>query len=345
MVLVLPLEVIQIQCIADFTLGSFHRIKAEEASMKKYRIGLLLAALIATPALSFAQKAESTAEETTDTAAEGADEENAETVDEGSDEVMEEPDAGGLDEICDLDPEACPKTDFKVEAQKPLNAKMYAMQQVYALRSRRFEIAPSWAVTLNDQFVSHPGATLAANYYINNFWAVGINGTYYEFFNDDSAFNFELRRAARVSVPLTEYQFAAALNVSYVPLYGKLAGFSDFIFHWDSYLVAGGGVVSTRPIPVVDPDNRSFKFKINPAGNIGLGLRVFFNRWLAANLELRDYIFFEKLENLDDGSSLSASERLNESTWYGKKELTNNVQAQIGVSIFLPTSFEYRLPK
>jgi outer membrane beta-barrel protein len=315
--------------------------------MKNNRIGLLLAALLAIPAAVSAQDAKPAAE-TAEAGTEGADEDKEAAEDElgGMDDELEDSDGGGLKEICELDPEACPTTDFDKEAQKPLNAKMYAMQQVYALRSRRFELAPSWGVTLNDQFVSHPGFTLAANYYLNNFWAVGINGTYYEFFNNDSAFNFELRRAARVSVPLTEYQFAAAVNVSYVPLYGKLAGFSDFIFHWDSYLVAGGGVVSTKPIPVVDPDNRSFKYKMNPAGNLGLGLRIFINRWLAANVEIRDYIFLEKLENLDDGSGLSETERLDEDNWYGKKnELTNNVQAQIGVSIFLPTSFEYRLPK
>jgi outer membrane beta-barrel protein len=317
--------------------------------MKKYRIGLLVAAIISAPAVGFSQE-KKPATEAKDAAPQEANEETAEApVEVGSEAGTaaegDDAEGGGLSEICELDPEACPTTDFDKEAQKPLNAKMYAMQQVYALRSRRFEIAPTWAITLNDQFISHPGPTLALNYYINNFWAVGINGTYYDYLNDDSSFNFELRRAARVSVPLTEYQFAAAVNVSYVPLYGKLAGFSDFIFHWDSYLVAGAGVVSTRPIPVVDPDNRSFDYKINPAGNIGIGLRIFFNRWLAANLELRDYIFVEKLENLDDGSNLSAEEKLDESNWYGDSQLTNNVQAQVGISIFLPTSFEYRMPK
>ena len=33
------------------------------------------------------------------------------------------------------------------------------------------------------------------------------------------------------------------------------------------------------------------------------------------------------------------------STWEGETQLTNNVQAQFGISIFFPFSFEYRLPK
>jgi len=31
--------------------------------------------------------------------------------------------------------------------------------------------------------------------------------------------------------------------------------------------------------------------------------------------------------------------------WTDQTRITNNVQAQIGVSIFIPFSFDYRLPK
>ena len=76
--------------------------------------------------------------------------------------------------------------------------------------------------------------------------------------------------------------------------------------------------------------------------NAGIGLRIFFNRWFAAMFELRDYIFPDRLENLDD----SAPNPSDPSTWYeDQTRLTNNVQAQLGVSIFIPFSFDYRLPK
>jgi hypothetical protein len=58
-------------------------------------------------------------------------------------------------------------------------------------------------------------------------------------------------------------------------------------------------------------------------------------------LEVRDYIFSDKLENLS-----IAVNPADPSTWYDEKSyLTNAVQAQLGVSIFLPFSFDYRLPK
>jgi outer membrane beta-barrel protein len=128
-----------------------------------------------------------------------------------------------------------------------------------------------------------------------------------------------------------------------MPADGKFAGFGDFIFHYDAFVVGGVGALSTRPIPVVDPDNRNFKFEPKLAFNAGLGLRVFFTRWFAAVAEIRDYIFNDQLENLTLANTDAA--RQDPSTWKGETRLTNNVQLQLGVSIFIPFSFEYRLPK
>ena len=251
--------------------------------------------------------------------------------------------AGGLAEICKIDPDACPKIDMEKEAAKPLGDRIYAVQQIYALRRGRFELNPYWSIALNDQFVQHPGPGLAINYYIINELAIGANFNWYGPFNVDSKFNFNTRRAARVGVPLTEYNWGAAGNITYVPAYGKFSGFGDFIFHWDVYLVGGGGVISTRPIAVIDPNNRFFNWKIKPAGNLGLGARVFFNRWFAAILEVRNYIFMDQLERLEPARTLA--EQRDTSTWYGDDQFTIDVALQLGVSVFLPFSFEYRLPK
>ncbi|HEY3595254.1 MAG TPA: outer membrane beta-barrel domain-containing protein [Polyangiaceae bacterium] len=251
------------------------------------------------------------------------------------------PSEGDLGDICKIDPTSCPTVNLQEEAKKSLNEQMYAVQQIYALRYHRFEIQPAWNFSLNDQFVGHIGPVLALNFYVTNVLAVGINGGYY--FNNDSTFNAETRRAARVAVPLTEYLWQAALNFTYVPMYGKFAGFGDFIFHYDAYVVGGVGAITTRPIAVVDPDNRSFPWgSPKVAFNAGLGLRIFFNRWFAAVLEVRDYIFLDKLENTE---AVQPSQATNSATWYGENKLTNDIQAQIGVSIFLPFSWDYRLPK
>ncbi|MEO6598236.1 MAG: outer membrane beta-barrel domain-containing protein [Polyangiaceae bacterium] len=253
------------------------------------------------------------------------------------------PDGSGLDDICKIDPAACPNLDMDKEAARPLKEQIFAVQQAYALRVRRLELQAGWSVSMNDQFVAHPAPVLALNYYITNVLAIGVNGAYYAPFNNDKDFNSQVRRAARVAVPLTEYQWGAALNFTYVPAYGKFAGFGDFIFHYDAYVVGGVGALSVRPIPIIDPDNRNFSYEPKLAFNAGIGLRIFFNRWFAAVLEVRDYVFNDKLENLSSSTNPVVAQ--NKATWYGNTSLTNNVQAQFGAAIFLPFSFDYRLPK
>jgi outer membrane beta-barrel protein len=322
--------------------------------MKYTPIGLLAAAALwAIPTTALAQDEEESAGETTPAAAgdsaatageEGATEEgDADAPEEGAveGEGEGEGEEAGLGDICKIDPEACPTLDMPKEAKKPLDETIFAVQQRFIIKKRRFELQPFWGLSLNDQFVGHSAPGLAMNYYITEVLAIGLNGQFYQPFNTDSAFNAQVRRATRVVVPLSEYQWGAALNFTYVPANGKFAGFQNFIFHYDAYVVGGIGAISTRPIPVVDPDSRNFDWQPNVAFNAGIGLKIFMNRWFAAVLEVRDYIFIDKMENTE----IDENAPTDESTWYGASSLTNNVQAQVGVSVFIPFSFEYRLPK
>jgi outer membrane beta-barrel protein len=339
-------------------------------AMKQARVGLLVAAaLVAMPVTALAQpkaaqpKAEAgnnskdkpgaapAAGEAKEVNLEGADAPaDGATTPVGGDAPAGE--GSGLGDICVIDPAACPTIDMEKAANRDMNVKMYAVQQIYALRNHRFEVNPYFGITMNDQFVAHPGPGIAVNWYITNVLAVGVNGNFYAGLNSNSAFNLQTSRAARVGEPITEYQWNANANFSFVPAYGKFAGFSDFIFHYDFFVLGGVGAISTRPIAVVDPDNRTFTFKPKVAFHVGGGLRIFFNRWLAATLEVSDYLFFDELENprtaaqgIDPNTKKPFAQ--DTSTWLdpGGASFTNNVQAQVGLSVFLPFSWEYRLPK
>ena len=342
--------------------------------MKQARVGLLVAAaLVAMPVTALAQpkaaqpKAQAgknpkdatkdkpvaapAAGETKEVNLEGADAPaDGATTPVGGDAATPPGDDAGLGDICKIDPSACPTIDMEKAANRDMKVQMYAVQQIYALRNHRFEVNPYFGITMNDQFVAHPGPGIAVNWYITNVLAVGVNGNFYAGLNSNSAFNLQTSRAARVGEPITEYQWNANANFSYVPAYGKFAGFSDFIFHYDFFVVGGVGAISTRPIAVVDPDNRTFTFKPKVSFHVGGGLRIFFNRWLAATLEVSDYLFFDELENprIADGKDAQGKPiSQDSSTWLdpGGASFTNNVQAQVGLSVFLPFSWEYRLPK
>lgn len=220
---------------------------------------------------------------------------------------------------------------------------IYAVQQVYALRINRVELAPSATFTLNDPYVSHPGVGIALNYWWTNVLAIGLNFNWYQGLENESDLNFFVRRSTRLAVPITEYQLGANLNFTYVPLYGKFMMFNEYIFQWDAYIVGGVGLMRTRPVPVVDPEIRQFDFDWRVAFNVGIGIRVFVTRFFAIFGELRDYAYLERLENLDVALGDARSDP---GTWLADSpSLTNNVTAQVGFTLFFPFSFEYRLPK
>jgi outer membrane beta-barrel protein len=252
---------------------------------------------------------------------------------------------GGGDVLEELTAGGGPKQE-KIEAeekQKEVAEEIYAVQRMYVLRGGRFELAPSLAFTVNDQFVSHDALAVGLNYWITNVLAVGVNFLWYQGFESESALNLSVRRSTRLAVPITEYQLGAHLNFTYVPIYGKFEMFNSSIFQWDSYLVGGVGMMRTRPVAQVDPAVRTYDFDWRVAFNVGIGIRVFVTRYFAVFGELRDYMYLEKLENL---SVALGKARENPSTWTDQNAtLTNNVMAHVGITLFFPFTFEYRYPK
>ncbi len=235
-------------------------------------------------------------------------------------------------------------SDFKLQAPKEAKEEIYAVQQIYALRLNRFELAPSVAFTVNDPYVSHTGIGAAFNYWWTNVLAIGVNFLWYEGLENESDLNYHVRRSTRLGVPITEYQFGAHLNFTYVPLYGKFSLFNNHIFQWDAYVLGGVGVMRTRPVPVVDPEYRYFDYDFRLAFNVGLGIRVFVTRYLAIFGELRDYAYLEQFESLD--VPLDTAARQDPDTWLSDSStLTNNVTIHLGVTLFFPFSFEYKLPR
>jgi outer membrane beta-barrel protein len=211
---------------------------------------------------------------------------------------------------------------------------------MFVLRTLRLEVMPYYQTSLNDQFVSHFGPGIGLNFYMTNVLAVGANFNY--FFNQDAEFLREVRQGTRLAIPINEYLWNANLNFTYVPVFGKFAGFGDFIFQWDAYVIGGVGGISTRPKAVIDPDNRNFQWKTKVAFNLGVGLRVFFTRDIAMFGELRDYIYGEDVEN----TTVSSTAPKDESTWLDKgTHITNAIQAQFGLTVFFPFGFTYHNPK
>src|SRR5690606_35784898 len=140
----------------------------------------LAAALWISPGAAFAQGEDSAPGDDaagTEGGGQGEGEPNEEAFDEGEFDESEfesgEKGAEGVGDICKIDPAACPTFDMKQEAAKDMNEKILAVQQRFIIKKRRVEFMPFWGVTLNDQFVNHPGLGMGINYYITEVMAIG----------------------------------------------------------------------------------------------------------------------------------------------------------------------------
>jgi outer membrane beta-barrel protein len=142
-------------------------------------------------------------------------------------------------------------------------------------------------------------------------------------------------RQARRLPTVNQYNWSAALNFHYVPVYGKFAVFDKSLVAWEVYFTAGIGAGQSEVIP------RDTKFPgftnilIQP--NVGASMRFFLTKWLTVSAGVRDYIFYDKFEPTDR-EMYSTADQAKENA---DGSLINNVMFQLGVSFWLPTSFEY----
>ncbi len=221
---------------------------------------------------------------------------------------------------------------------------VWAVQQVYALRAHRVDVQPSFGFSMNDPFVQHQAFSVGAAFYITEVLAAGISFNWYRGLNAPTETNFSVSRATHQTVPINEYMLGAQINFTYVPIYGKFALLKEWIVHWDVWVLGGGGFIFTRPYAVIDPEYREFDFGMKFSFNVGIGGRLYLTRFAAIFVELRDYIFPEELESLETFST--AEDRAVKEDWIDDNyKLTNNVMLHVGVSLFLPFTFDYKLPK
>jgi hypothetical protein len=99
----------------------------------------------------------------------------------------------------------------------------------------------------------------------------------------------------------------------------------------------------TQPIPIFDPEVRSFDWQTNVAFNVGLGVRIFLTRYLTFFTEFRAYMWPDQFENIEVAPGPG---RTDPSTWLESgSTFVANTSIQVGLTLFLPIKFEYRLPK
>ena len=200
------------------------------------------------------------------------------------------------------------------------------------LKQHRLEILPMWGITMNDNIIRNLQFSGTLNYYLTDVLAVGLEGQYYV---KDLREPYDLvARQARRLPTVNKYNYGAALNFHYVPIYGKFAILDQHIIHWETFFTAGVGFTQSEVIPR-DPALQPFEnFLVTP--NVGASMRFFVTKFLTVNAGIRDYVFVDKFEAV--GRTEVSGEAAKENA---DSSLINNVIFQAGISFWFPTSFEY----
>jgi outer membrane beta-barrel protein len=203
------------------------------------------------------------------------------------------------------------------------------------LKIRRTDLMPFLSTTMNDNMIRHYSAGAQFNYFLTDVLAVGVEGQYYtKQFREP--FDLVGRQARRLPT-INKYNFSAALNFHYVPVYGKFAILDKKLVAWETYFTAGVGVTQSEVVPR-DPRFGAFtNLLITP--NVGASMRFFLFQWLTVNVGIRDYIFVDKFEPVGRSETMyTTPEQAKEAA---DSTLINNVMFQVGVSFWIPPTFEY----
>lgn len=203
------------------------------------------------------------------------------------------------------------------------------------LKVRRTELNPFVSTTMNDNMIRHNAIGGELAYYLTDVLAIGAEGQYYTH-SFAEPYDLVARQARRLPT-VNKYNWSAALNFHYVPVYGKFAILDRRLVAWEAYFTAGIGVGQSEVIP----RDRAFpgftNFLIQP--NVGASMRFFITKWLTLNFGIRDYLFIDKYEPADRTPMMNAT--ASQASENATSAFVNNIMFQIGLSFWLPTSFEY----
>ncbi len=205
------------------------------------------------------------------------------------------------------------------ERDVALGDRVKAVQRKGFLKRGRFEVAPILSLTVNDAFYQKVGGGLRLAYSFQDSFALAVRGAYYTPFRADNA---RVGKLAFQSQLLTSQIYSQAMmDGVWSPVYGKAAFLGDAIVHFDVFLSAGFGVVWSATSDA--PRNEG----PHPAAEFGGGVRFYPKEWMAFELGLLATFY-------PDQPIVSVP------------ATTQTVfVANVGVSFFFPTSFQYVYPQ
>jgi len=231
-----------------------------------------------------------------------------------------------------------PKPAEKPAAPLPLAAqdvalgdKVKAVQRKGFLKRGRFEVAPVFALTLNDAFYQKFGGGLRIAYSFQDTFALALRGVTYRKPEWTSPRDWQPAILRTENGQAGKIAFGSQLLASQIydqlmldgvwsPIYGKASFLEKNIIHFDVYLSAGFGMVwsATSFAPLNEGPHLATDF--------GGGVRFYPKSWLAVELGLMTTLYPDQ-----PVKSVPAT-------------VQKVVAGNVGFSFFFPTDFDYVYP-
>ncbi len=193
-------------------------------------------------------------------------------------------------------------------------------------KAGRFELTPSGSLSVLSPFYTNYFVGAKLGYHFTESWSAHASFAA-GFASPNGSTTICTRDAGCAQAPDPQlYQVPGRLKaiggveVAWAPVYGKLNLFAEQVMHFDVSLFAGPDWISSEQVLAGDAARTGAKPASTSSigGHVGVGVRIFLSRVLAARLELKDYVYSAEIGNL------------------GERRLQYPLVFDLGLSIFFP---------
>lgn len=217
----------------------------------------------------------------------------------------------------------------------PLRERIRPVSGHVFLKDGRFEVSPSASVSIRDAFFTKYAVGASLTYHLTEQLAFNgrasyvlpvVAGASQICINDAGQGTVGCRLPTQQELDgraQGQLSLVAGVDLQWAPIYGKMSLASEYFAHFDLYGILGASMVQYKGF-VPGQTSGSLAYT-TPGANVGLGMRIFVNRFVALRGELRDLVYFERL------SSTGTNE---------PGQLRNQFLFELGASFFFPTVFQ-----
>ncbi len=239
---------------------------------------------------------------------------------------------------------------------------------------KRLEVTPSLGVSFLQDYKHSLLVGAKLEYHFNDYISVGF-AAHFSPISIESGLTSEIKSTlaselerntyinpapskSAMEDALDEIKLVMGPYVAYTPAFGKMSLFSSVFFNFDLYFFGGLGIVQIEPgeldkytddystVSQAQPSRLHYHIKEENGGwkfgpQAGAGMKVFFNRWLALNIEFRWLFIKRNAAGFDtNGDYVWGGDEATRSKWIvvdSKDESWENTMFfHFGLSMFFP---------